>query len=362
MRTSRRGPAVVIATVLAAMILCSAPAFAQRGRPTYPQVQAASIVPEYAAVLDALDPAKPESILKARDAALAKYAKAASADADAVFRQFKAFYESVLVKTPYVRLHSPLDELLNDICKKGVLQCRAATADAFLASAEPGAVKRRDAKKPAVADLARYRSCGIWFSFGEGNWYAAPDPAFVAGIADRLPLGELRAWVTFWAAEAPERVAEDASIVIGWEGVRRRLARWESFARAHPTLPETQVDVRPQVVWLVALYVFGIDNTLAYDERPGATPSYDVRVGAAPPPGAPGWTRRIDPQLRSSYDRFLVENRDSAYYNVIDGIVSRLRSSNGAPTKDLIDFLRAELTDPYFKDWFNHTDRWLSGR
>ena len=71
---------------------------------------------------------------------------------------------------------------------------------------------------------------------------------------------------------------------------------------------------------------------------------------------------RIDPQLKSSYDRFLVENRDSAYYTVIDGIVTRIRKSGGVPTKELVDFLRAELTDPYFKSWFNVTERWLGGR
>lgn len=319
-------------------------------------------MPVYAAVLDALDPTKPESILKARDAALTKYANAASADADAVFRQFQAYYDKVLSKTPYPQLRTPLDELLNDICKQGLLQCRAATADAFLASTRPQDVKRRDASKSAVADLTRYRSCGIWFSWGEGDWYPAPDPAFVAGVAAKLPLGELGEWVTFWAAEDAQRVGEDAGLVIGWDDLRQRLARWEAFARAHPNLPETQVEVLPHAANLLAIYVFGIDNTRAYDTRSGVSPPYDVRVGGAPPPAGRDWTIRIDPQLKSSYDRFLVENRDSTYYNVIDGIVTRLRASNGAPTKELVAFLRAELTDPYFKNWLRGTDRWLSGR
>jgi hypothetical protein len=353
----------VIAAALAAVTLSSAPASAQRRTPTYPQVQAASIVPEYAEVLQALDSAKPESITQARDAALTRYAKSASPDADAVFRQFQAFYDQVLAKKmPYVRLHSPLDELLNDLCGKGVLQCRAATADAFLASAEPGDVKRRDASKPAVADLARYRACGIWFSWGEGDWCPAPDPAFVAGVAAKLPLGELGEWVTFWAAETPQRIADDASLVIGWDDLRQRIARWEAFARAHPELPETQVEVRPHVANLVAIYVFGISNTRAYDTRSGESPTYDVRVGGAPPAGARAWTMRIDPQLKASYDRFLVENRDSAYYKVIDGIVTRLRASGGVPTRDLVDFLRTALKDPYFTQWFGHTERWLGGR
>ena len=316
-------------------------------------------MPEYAAVLDALDPTKPESIIQAGDAALRTYAKSVSADADAVFRQFQAFYESVLVKTPYIQLRTPLNDLLNELCAGQGLRCRAATADAFLASNRSDDVRRRAVSQPAVAALTQYRSAGIWFFWGEGDWYAAPEPAFISAVAARLPLGELGEWVRFWAAEAPERVAEDAGILVGWEGVRRRLARWEAFARAHPTLPETQVDALPHVANLIAMYVFGISNTRAYDTRSGETPVYDVRVGGVPPPGARAWTMRIDPRLKSSYDRFLVENRDSAYYKVIDGIVTRLRRSNGAPTRELVDFLRAELTDPYFKQWFGVTQRWL---
>jgi hypothetical protein len=357
----------VIAAALAAVILSPAHASAQRRAPSYPQVKAASIVPEYAAVLDALDPATPESILKARDAAIAKYSKSVSPDADAVFRQFQAFYDGALWKVPQVPWRTPLNDLLSEICDVERFQCRAGTADAFLSSTTPKDVARRAASKDAAAELVRLRACGIWLSRGEGSWYGAPDPAFVAGVAGKLPLGELGAWVTFWAAETPQRIADDASLVIGWDDLRQRIGRWEAFARAHPKLPETQVEVLPHVANLVAIYVFGISNTRAYDDRFGATSSYDVRAGNAPPSAtgaisARDWTMRIDPQLKSSYDRFLVQNRESAYYTVIDGIVTRLRASNGAPTRELVDFLRAELTDPYFKHWFGVTERWLSGR
>jgi hypothetical protein len=364
MATSPRRLVGVIAAVLAAMFLLAAPVSAQPGAPTYPQLKAASVVPEYAVVLQALDPAQPESILKARDAALAKYANAGSVDADAVFRQFWAFYGQALVKVGSFKVRSALNRLLTDLCDGRLLRCTPPIVDAFLKSDRPQDVRRREASRNAVGEIARYRASGVWFSWGEGDWYAAPDPAFVSDVANKLPLGELGAWVTFWAAEEPERVAEDASIVIGWEGVRRRLARWEAFECAHPALPETQVEIQPHLAWLAALYVFGIDNTPAYDTRFGGLPAYDVRVGGAQPfdtraGSARGWTVRIDPELKSSYDRFLVQNRDSAYYTVIDGVVGRLRTSGGAPTKELVDFLKGELTDPYFADWLRRAERWI---
>ena len=146
-------------------------------------------------------------------------------------------------------------------------------------------------------------------------------------------------------SKTAQRVAEDAGLLIGWDDLRQRIGRWETFARAHPALPETRDIVRPEVVRLVAFYVIGVDNTRAYDERSRS----------------PGGTLRIDPQLMASYERFLIENRGSAYYKVIEGIVTRLRASRGALTRELIDFLRAELTDTFFQQWLRHADRWFAG-
>jgi hypothetical protein len=300
---------------------------------------------DYAAVLRALDPARPESIVGARDAALSTYAKADSTTADAVFRQFQAFYDRAIAAVPPVPLYSPLAVLLSEICKAEELTCRASTADAFLASSTPDDVKRRGEHREALAALTRYRANGIWFSFGEGDWYATRDSAFLTGVAAGLPLGELREWVVFRAVEDRQRIAEDAGLLIGWDDLRQRIGRWETFARAHPALPETREMVRPEVIRLVAFYVLGVDNTRAYDERFGA----------------PAAGLRIDPRLMASYERFLAENRDSAYYSVIEGIVMRLRASGGAPTPALIDFLRAQLTDSFFQQWLRGAERWFGG-
>jgi hypothetical protein len=324
-------------------------------------------VPEYAAVLRALDPAKPESILQARDAALAKSSESIAHDAEAVFRQFQAFYNKALSNVPIVARRSPLNALLTDVCERRLHVCDAASADAFLTSTRTEEVNRRKASAGAVADLRHYRAHGVWFQWGEGEWYAAPDPAFVLSFANSMPLGALGAWVTFWAAEQQERVAEDASILIGWEGLRQRLRRWEAFEREYPELPETQVEVRPHVAWLLALYIFGTSNTRAYDTHHATSADYDVRAGDAAASGRRSgrggeWQMRIDPLLKSSYERFLVENRGSEYFEVIDGIATRITRSDGVPTRELVDFLRAQLTDPYFESWLRGTERWLSGR
>ena len=111
-------PSCLRAAAAAALVVAWAvPVCAQRGAPASPPVQAVPVVAGYAAVLQALDPARPESVITARDAALASYAKADSATADAVFRQFEVFYDRALRAVPFVPLYSPLDVLLSEICR-----------------------------------------------------------------------------------------------------------------------------------------------------------------------------------------------------------------------------------------------------
>jgi len=329
------GIGVLIATLLAAPGVAQWP-----GSSTESQKKAAFIVSEYANVLRTLDASKPESIIRARDAVLATYTQVASVEADAVFRQFWAFYRRVVrdvVGTSYPLLswRTPGNRLLTEACAGSLTRCRGSDVDAFLRSQRPDHVRLREENRETVERLSRYRASGIAFDSGEGSWYVRADPDLLLATAAQLPLGELAEWVRFWAAEEPQVVAEDASLKVGWDDVRLRLARWERFGRAHPELPETEAEVMPHVRQLLAWYVFGIDNTRAYK------PS-------------------IDPTLKASYDRFLIENRDSSYYSVVQGIVERLTRSDGRATPDLVSFLTSQLRDPYFRNWLRNAEHSLS--
>jgi hypothetical protein len=78
--------ATVVGVLIGTVVALSAQAQLPDGH-AEPQQKAAFIVPQYANVLGTLDASKPESIIRARDAVLAKYAQVASAEADAVFRR-----------------------------------------------------------------------------------------------------------------------------------------------------------------------------------------------------------------------------------------------------------------------------------
>jgi hypothetical protein len=340
-------PAVACAMLLA----CAGVAHAQRAEPTELQRQAAAVAPAYADLLQPLDLSRPESILRAREAAIVAATHAGPRIADAVFRQFWAFYDRVLwtllTSSTVTSMGSAADRLLTAACGPDELRCSGSRVDRFLRSTAP-ADRRLMAELPdAVTWLRGARAAGIAFDLAEGDWYVHADPAFLIALAARLPLGGVREWARFWAAEERQRLSEDGALILTWEELRDRLARWEAFARGNPRLPEVRAEVLPHAAQLLAYYVFGMANTLAYctgfrDETPTAL--------------------HVDPALRASYGRFLALNRDSAHYRLVEGIVVRLDKSGGRPTPDLVAFLKAELTDSCFKEWLTTADGWLQDR
>jgi len=328
--------------IVAAVMLCVAvPARAQSqpGEPTAAQRRAAAIVPDYAAWLASLNPSQPESIVRARDGLLERYAKAADQQREAAFRQFNAFANKAWSELARSFINSPPARLLREIPVEpdGVTPTGNWIANwdrAFQTvtqSSDARMVRLRTERAADVAALKRYRVAGLRFYPSEGDWYLAQDFAFIAEAATALKLGELAAWTRFKAREDRQLLAEDAGLQVTWEDLRERIARWESFARSHRALPEVATDVESHVRWLAAVYICGLPNTPAYGHGP------------------PG----IDHALKTSYGRFLAENRASSYYKVIDGVVGLLARHNDRPTQELVAFLKTELTDPYFKFWID---------
>jgi hypothetical protein len=303
--------------------------------------QTASLVPEYAAFVRALPP-DPASVVRARDELVARYAASSVDSAEAAFRVFWAFHtrtlRASLVLTPAT------DKLLERICP-GARYCPDKTIQAFRdrpAAPAPGG-KPGAARPQGIEALHAYRAAGFVFRSSEGMWYLAPDAAFLSAVAAQLPLGELADWVRFWAAEEPQLITEDAGLMVSWEAVRKRIGRWETFARLHPSLPERREEIEPHARALVALYLFGVDNTPAYDA------DYQVRP----------LRFQIVPELLESYERFLRENRGSVFHGAILAVVGQLTATRGQLTPEVIAVLRGRLTDPYFTNWIRRLERRL---
>lgn len=296
------------AFAIAAFVIACLPASAQRP-PSAPDARIRASVPA------------------ARDKLLRQYANAPVEQAQQAFRSFWRFYNETLGDLRSRFESGPFDgDLLQEIF--AVEHCLEKPLTVMERSRDPRMARLAETHAAELRELREWRRCGFDFSWGEGDWYLRDDPEFIAGAAAKLPLGDLADWVAFWSREGRQRLAEDAGLVVGWDDIRQRLIRWEDFARRHPDLPETRIEVRPQVNGFLSWYLFGIDNSPAYD-----TP----HVPAAR-------TFRLDPALKTSYERFIKENASSSFHDLIAGAYAILGRHDYSPESELFAFLRSHLT------------------
>lgn len=245
----------------------------------------------YSQTLNTLDSSQPESVCQAREA-LQQILSPNPAENAEPFRSFRAFF----------------------------LHATATTGPAFAAAMSrytsvyeewatgPGKdLSIRDflLAKPEVAQAgARWFRCGFSVYDSEGELYPNQDPSTLLQFADNLP-PDLAAYIRFRAQEDSQTVIEDAALQVSWEDLRLRLERWEAFGAQHPTLPETHLEVEPTTRALLVLYIFGSDNT----------PAFDLRKNG-----------RLDHKLLASWHTFKRDDKSSRYQPLISELADKIPS------------------------------------
>lgn len=222
----------------------------------------------YEKFLETLDNSKKESVLAARDEFLKSFSTAENEIATQAFRLFWKFYREFIREQDKL-LYSNEYHLTN--------------------SEEPGVFEE-------LQTLHNHDKYGIKISTETAQIYLAEDVDFLVKTATVLN-GELSEYITFHANEFREPIAGEASLGISWEELRKRIMRFERFAREHPGLPETEAEIKPELDRLLWMYLVGLDNTPAYDLRDAG---------------------EINAELRKSYATFLAEDRASSYYSLIN--------------------------------------------
>jgi hypothetical protein len=275
----------------------------------------------FSRLLADLDPVPVESLATAQ-AALSKGLDAwGPQEAEDAFRAFWAFYRRA------VRAHDPsidtpeLVGLLSRLCDGRA--CGYYLVRALEASTDPAVLQALAANQRLLAPARTLRGAGIEVVYGEGNLYRAEDGAFLASLARRLPAGPFRAFVEFYASESTIFVS-DAAIVVPWPELGQRLARWETFGRAYPELPETKAVVTPETGRLREFFVCGVSNTPAY-EAPG------------------GALRKIEPRAVEAYEQFVEANPASATTPLLRNIIEHLARTRGVLDEPLREYIRAAL-------------------
>lgn len=303
--------------VLVLVLSMARPAAAQRWDWPAPGNAPASLSRQLAT----LDPARIESLATAQ-AALVKGLDAwGSEDAEHAFRAFWAFYRRV------VQSHDPsidtpeLVGFLSRLCDGRA--CGYYMVRALETSSDRAVLQALAENGRLLAPARALRRAGVEVVYGEGNLYRAEDDAFLASLAGRLPAGLLREFVEFSASESTIFV-DDAAIVVPWPELGQRLARWETFARMHPTLPETKAVVTPEIGRLREFFVCGVANTPTYEPLGGAL-------------------RTIEPRVLEAYEPFVAANPASATTPLLRSVLEHLARTRGVLDEPLREYIRAAL-------------------
>ncbi len=210
----------------------------------------------YAAQIEGLDLSTPESVCQARATLRSWMPQADTNDRAAMFRSFRALYLKAVLYTGS-RFTAATAPFAGEI------------VDWFGSDRSPDAVRKRIQTRAEMSRaLAPWFNCGFSLSEGEGELYPAPDGSTLLEFADSLP-ADLADYVRFLAPEEAEPVVGDAAIMVPLDRLGDRLARWESFARKHPQLPETKSEVEPEIHRLAWFCFLGVENTPIWDSGTG---------------------------------------------------------------------------------------------
>jgi hypothetical protein len=243
-------------------------------------------------------------------------------EAEDAFRAFWVFYRSV-VRVHDTSIDTPeMVNLLITLCEARecgyyLLRSLESSKDAAVSA---GLNENRKMLEPA----REVQRNGVEIIYGEGNLYRAQDPAYLKALAASLPARPFREFVEFYARE-DEVFVYDASIVISWQRLGERLARWEAFRVGHPELPETKGVVEPEIERLREFYLCGVGGTTVYNPGYGPGP------------------RSIDPQVLASYKRFVFQNPRSDTTPIVRGVLERLGRTKGVMEDELRTYIRQVL-------------------
>lgn len=138
----------------------------------------------------------------------------------------------------------------------------------------------------AKAGLLIYQSEGMYYVEDDSGW-------FLEEFGTSLP----DAWKEFLkqgSHEEKNRFIDDAAVMISWEQLRKRVIFWEKFLDAYPDFVEKST-AEEYLSLYVSTYMRGSDNSPIYD-----------------------WdTKKVFPEIRNSYEKFIKLNQKSKYYEMV---------------------------------------------
>jgi len=145
---------------------------------------------------------------------------------------------------------------------------------------------------------------GIKVGYSEGNIYLFFDPLYVVNnFRDVLP-SKILEYYAIEAEDINEGFAEDSALRIPWDVLREKIIRYENYCNAvgNADCPYIIKLTKQKLRQHLNAYMLGLDNS----------PIYGPRIAEA----------------RRSFEKFLINNRDSRLFNIIKDYYSVLAKND----------------------------------
>ncbi|MEM4261098.1 MAG: hypothetical protein QXG00_07690 [Candidatus Woesearchaeota archaeon] len=249
---------------------------------------------KYSNTLQSLKDTNAESILTAKEKYYAFF-RNNDKNAEQGFRMFREFYNKVI----YAINEKSFIKISNVIFEEPEFhRVLTGTFDNPLSGFEKlnKIAKDRIKKKYSnqLKDITKYIKCGIKISGDDvDGYYLDENFDFLIDMTQNYQF-DLAEFIRFMKEEVSP-IQIDAGLQISWEELRKKIIRFETFARKYPNLQETTKEIEPNLKWFLSIYLAGLDNSPVFDWE----------------------SNKLDNELKKSYETFLKENKASSYYSVI---------------------------------------------
>ncbi len=160
-------------------------------------------------------------------------------------------------------------------------------------------------------------SRGIWIARAEGDAYAQLSEQELFRRMQRFVAPATRQLLSFRASEQERPTAGDASVIVTWEELGRRLATYEAWTVQNPESPDfNEVDERRSM--FLRFFLRGTDNTEIFDRRTGA----------------------VSADKRRAFRRYTAEHRNAPSGKLVAEFLVAVEADNWRQGRAVRDFYR----------------------
>lgn len=125
-----------------------------------------------------------------------------------------------------------------------------------------------------------------------------------------------------------ESIVDDAALTTDPDSIRKYIILLEQFLKEYPTFVSKN-DVKDRIKGYLNVYLLGMDNSPIFDK----------------------WdSKKLNPGFKASYEKFLSENKDSKYYQMVEEIYNKAKSNNFNWDENFDDWLMNTYHKKYFSD------------